>query len=618
MGVDKPDIRVVVHADIPGSLENYLQEAGRAGRDGGPARCVLLFDEADVETQFRLSAGSQLTLRDFSGLLKGIRRRVDRFRSPEIVVSAKELLLDSDNTDIEIDRPDADTKVTTAVAWLERSGFLLRNENRSRVFPASLRVRTLQEAIDRIRAANLKDGARVQYEAVASALFRSVLAEGVSTDELMLDAGIQPNDCFRILHALETLGILANDLGLKAAVSKGVTGASDLELTRLDRSGAGTAVADVGAGAGRRQRRPATATRHPRGVFGAAAPAGAARGRHDDASRPGAQVPALAGRELWVRHRQAQHAAGAQRRRGQPARHPLPTLVADPRDLRQAAGASRRWCWQRCWTRCPAGTRQSNFIIECKAKELLEAIESDIDLASTVTDPAAGPRARPALHARERHLAARQGSCGVPCRHDDPGQVRGGQAALPEGGLRAAAGALPRAHAADPCDARVRQARCSQDGRGTGADGGLFQLAAPALHQGVLQGAPGAAGAGNHRRVLPTHRRRAAAPRPAGPGRHARSGQPSRPGRSGLRQDARHRASHRLPAAGPSRRRRAHHRPRLQPQCGDGAAPAPDRPRRRRRPRSDGADLPRHGAAADGHQPGGRRPRRVPRSISTS
>jgi ATP-dependent DNA helicase RecQ len=82
MGVDKPNIRLVIHADIPGSLENYLQEAGRAGRDGAPAHCVLLFDEEDVETQFRLSANSQLRQKDFNGLLSAVRRRCYRMKSP--------------------------------------------------------------------------------------------------------------------------------------------------------------------------------------------------------------------------------------------------------------------------------------------------------------------------------------------------------------------------------------------------------------------------------------------------------------------------------------------------------------------------------------------------------
>ena len=152
MGIDKPDVRLVVHADIPGSLESYLQEAGRAGRDREMARCVLLYSTDDVERQFGMSARSRLTRQEIHGILRAL-RNLDRKKrlGGEVVATAGEILLEDDEKVFERDSATDDTRVRTAIAWLEEAVLLTREENEVRVFPSSLRVSSVEEAREKNR-----------------------------------------------------------------------------------------------------------------------------------------------------------------------------------------------------------------------------------------------------------------------------------------------------------------------------------------------------------------------------------------------------------------------------------------------------------------------------------
>lgn len=114
MGIDKPDISRVIHYNLPPSIENYYQEAGRAGRDGNQATCTLLYQAKDIYTQRWLVDRNYPSGKQVLAVLEYLRQRTDEpVRLAEIV----------ENVDI------ADTAVNSALDLLKQQKLIDVNAN---------------------------------------------------------------------------------------------------------------------------------------------------------------------------------------------------------------------------------------------------------------------------------------------------------------------------------------------------------------------------------------------------------------------------------------------------------------------------------------------------------
>jgi len=112
MGIDKPDIRFVIHAEVPSSIESYYQEIGRAGRDGKDSLCMLLYNQEDLYTQMEFIKWANPDADYYFAVYNILKKNLDSVNSMGISYIREQISFKDKN----------DFRVETVLSMLDRYG----------------------------------------------------------------------------------------------------------------------------------------------------------------------------------------------------------------------------------------------------------------------------------------------------------------------------------------------------------------------------------------------------------------------------------------------------------------------------------------------------------------
>ncbi|MBR7084902.1 MAG: RecQ family ATP-dependent DNA helicase, partial [Oscillospiraceae bacterium] len=224
MGVDKSDVRLVIHYDISDSLENYVQEAGRAGRDQKlNAECYVLYNDSDLDKHFMLLNQTKLSISEIQQVwtaVKNMTKEKTLYCSPLEI--ARRAGWDDSGSDME-------TRVKSAIQALENAGYVKRGKNVPRVYATSILIPNMTEAGKRIDASEkfFDDNDRMNAKRIIKSLIssRSIANAGNADAESRVDyladlLGMEKKQVIRTIQMLREESILADSKDLTAYIRR--------------------------------------------------------------------------------------------------------------------------------------------------------------------------------------------------------------------------------------------------------------------------------------------------------------------------------------------------------------------------------------------------------------